>query len=324
MFVHLRLHTEFSVVDGTCRIDDAIKAAAADGQPAMAITDLNNMFGGLKFYKSGRGKGVKPILGAELIMEGEGGAPGPRVLVLVQSKLGYHNLSEILARGWTGNVPRGQAQAQTKWEWLQELGEGLILLSGANAGPVGQALQRGDKDGAAREALRMASMFPHRFYLELQRAGRPDDESLVVQTVQLAARLNLPVVATHPVQFFKPDDFESHEARVCIADGEVLGNTKRVKRFTREQYLKSSAEMQALFADVPTALENTVEIARRCSVTLLLGKNFLPDFPTPNGMPAEDYFRHASYEGLEERLQLLFPNDAKRQAARPQYVERLE
>ena len=324
MFVHLRLHTEFSVVDGTCRIDDAIKAAAADGQPAMAITDLNNMFGGLKFNKSGRGKGVKPILGAELIMEGEGGAPGPRVLVLVQSKLGYHNLSEILARGWTGNVPRGQAQALSKWEWLQELGEGLILLSGANAGPVGQALQRGDKDGAAREALRMASLFPHRFYLELQRAGRPEDESLVVQTVQLAARLNLPVVATHPVQFFKPGDFESHEARVCIAEGEVLGNTKRVKRFTREQYLKSSAEMQALFADVPSALENTVEIARRCSVTLLLGKNFLPDFPTPNGMPAEDYFRHASYEGLEERLQLLFPNEAKRQAARPQYVERLE
>lgn len=324
MFVHLRLHTEFSVVDGTCRIDDAIKAAAADGQPAMAITDLNNMFGGLKFYKSGRGKGVKPVLGAELIMEGEGGAPGPRVLVLVQSKLGYHNLSEVLARGWTGNVPRGQAQAQTKWEWLQELNEGLILLSGANAGPVGQALQRGDTEGAMQEARRMAGLFPHRFYLELQRAGRPEDESLVLQTVQLAGRLNLPVVATHPVQFFKPADFESHEARVCIAEGEVLGNNRRIKRFTREQYLKNSAEMQALFADVPSALENTLEIARRCSVTLQLGKHFLPEFPTPNGMPAADYFRHASYEGLEERLQLLFPNEAKRNAVRPNYVERLE
>ncbi|MBQ0132991.1 MAG: DNA polymerase III subunit alpha [Comamonas sp.] len=324
MFVHLRLHSEFSVVDGTCRINDVISAAAADGQPAMAIIDLNNLFGGLKFYKAGRSKGVKPILGAELNMEGLDGGPSSRILVLVQSQLGYHNLSEILARGWTGNVSKVQAQPFFKWEWLQELNEGLLLLSGANAGPVGQALLRGDTQGAADIALRLASLFTHRFYLELQRAGRSEDEKLVVQTVHLAARLNLPVVATHPVQFFKPDDFESHEARVCIAEGETLGNSKRVRRFTREQYLKNSEQMQALFADVPSALENTVEIARRCSTTLLLGKYFLPDFPTPNGMSIEEYFRHASFEGLEERLALLFPDVAVRDAKRPQYVERLE
>jgi DNA polymerase-3 subunit alpha len=324
MFVHLRLHTEFSVVDGTCRINDVINAAAADSQPALAITDLNNLFGALKFYKAGRGKGVKPILGAELNMEGLAGGPTSRVLVLVQSQHGYHNLSEILARGWTGNVSKVQAQPFFKWEWLQELGEGLLLLSGANAGPIGQALLRGDTQGAADMALQLASMFPHRFYLELQRAGRSEDEKLVIQTVQLAARLHLPVVATHPIQFYKPADYESHETRVCISEGEVLGNPKRVRRFTREQYFKSSADMEQLFADIPSAIENTVEIARRCSVSLLLGKYFLPDFPTPNGMSITDYFRHASFEGLEERLVLLFPDAAVRNAKRPQYVERLE
>ena len=324
MFVHLRLHSEYSVVDGTCRIDDSLKTAAADGQPAMALTDLNNMFGALKFYKSARSKGVKPLLGCELSMEGLQGGPVSRVLVLVQSTQGYHNLSEILARGWTGAVPKGQAQPVMQWQWLQELNEGLLLLSGANAGPVGQALLRGDTQGAMDVAQQLSTMFAHRFYLELQRAGRPEDQGLVQETVQLAARLNLPVVATHPVQFAKPSDFEAHEARVCISEGEVLASTRRVRRFTQEQYLKTSAQMLELFADVPSAIENALEIARRCSATLLLGKYFLPDFPTPNGMPPEQYFRQASFEGLEDRLHLLFPDAAKRNAQRPQYVERLE
>ena len=324
MFVHLRLHTEFSVIDGTCRINDVISAAAADGQPALALTDLNNMFGALKFYKAGRGKGVKPLLGAELNMEAWGGDVAGRVLLLVQSHQGFLNLSEILARGWTSNVPKGQAQPLFKWEWLRELGEGLLLLSGANAGPIGQLLLRGDSQGAADAALQLASTFPHRFYLELQRAGRPDDERLVVQTVQLAARMNLPVVATHPIQFVKPSDFEAHETRVCIAEGEVLANPKRVRRFTQEQYFKSSAQMEALFADIPSAIENTLEIARRCSVQLKLGTYYLPEFPIPEGMTEQQYFRHASYEGLEHRLALLFPDVAERNRKRPEYVERLE
>src|SRR5574344_456250 len=324
MFVHLRLHSEFSVVDGTCRIDDVLKAAAADGQPALAITDLNNLFGGLKFYKSARSKGVKPLLGAELVMEGEGNAPPSRILVLVQSVQGYHNLSEILARAWTENAAKNQAQAQVAWAWLQELGEGLVVLSGANAGPVGQALLRGDADAASAQALRLAQMFPHRFYLELQRAGRSEDAALVEHTVQLAARLQLPVVATQPIQFLTPNDFEAHEARVCIAEGEVLANAKRPRRFTREQYFKSSAQMQALFADVPSALANTVEIARRCSVSLVLGKNFLPDFPTPEGMTPEEFFRQESLRGLEERLAQLYPEIPERDAQRPRYLERLE
>ena len=324
MFVHLRLHTEFSVVDGTCRIDDVLKAAQADGQPALAITDLNNLFGGLKFYKSARSKGVKPVLGAELVMQPQGDEGESRLLVLVQNHQGYLNLSEILARAWTQPLGKTQTQAQVAWAWLQELHAGLIVLSGAHTGLVGQALLRGDAATASRHALALAEMFPHRFYLELQRAGRAEDEALVAQTVELAARLQLPVVATQPIQFLRPDDFQAHEARVCIAEGEVLANAKRPRRFTQEQYFKNSLQMQELFADIPSALENTLEIARRCSLGLTLGKNFLPDFPVPPGMTPEEFFRQESLNGLEERLAQLYPDPAQRDAQRPKYLERLE
>ena len=328
MFVHLRIHSEFSIVDGTVRIDEVVKSAAKDGQPALAITDLNNLFGGVKFYKEGRGKGIKPILGSEVQIEGLGTdvAQTSRVILLAQGKQGYLNLCELLARGWTRNVVK--AQSVLKLEWLQELGEGLILLSGAQAGPVGQALVQGDTAKASDVALQLASLFPHRFYLELQRAGRPDDEQHVAATVQLAARLGLPVVATHPVQFLSAEDYEPHEARVCISEGEILANPRRVRRFTREQYFKSAAEMQALFADVPSAIANTLEIAKRCSLTLVLGKPQLPNFPIPpvNGevLSVEDYFRHVSHEGLKERLAHLYPDETQREAQRQRYVDRLE
>ncbi|HSV53772.1 MAG TPA: DNA polymerase III subunit alpha, partial [Burkholderiaceae bacterium] len=324
MFVHLRLHTEFSVVDGTNRIDEIVKAAAADGQPALAITDLSNLFGAIKFYKEARGKGVKPLIGAELVLEGLGqdAAALSRLVVLVQSRQGYLNLSELLARAWTRNVVK--AQAVVKLAWLQELSEGLIALSGAQAGPVGQALVQGDEARAHDAALQLASVFPHRFYLELQRAGRADDEAHVVAAVQLAARMKLPVVATHPVQFTAEDDYEAHEARVCISEGEILGNQRRVRKFTREQYFKTSAQMQALFADVPTALANTLEIAKRCSLVLELGKPRLPDYPTPNGMPIDEYFRFSSHEGLGERMLHLYPQEAERDRQMPRYLERLE
>ncbi len=328
MFVHLRLHSEFSVVDSTCRIDDVVKMAAQDAQPALAITDLNNLFGTVKFYKEGRGKGVKPIIGAEINLEGLGGDAGAisRVVLLVQNHPGYLNLCELLARAWTQNIVKGVAVV--KLAWLQELSNGLILLSGAQSGPVGQAIVQGDTHKAADVALQLGSIFPHRFYLELQRAGRPEDEPQVAGAVALAARLGLPVVATHPVQFHGPEDYEAHEARVCISEGEILANPRRVRRFTREQYFKSAADMCALFADVPSAIANTLEIAKRCNLSLVLGKPQLPDFPIPpvNGvvMSVEDYFRHVSFEGLEARLLHLYPVQDKRNEERPRYVERLE
>ncbi len=328
MFVHLRLHTEFSVVDGTNRIDEIVKAAAKDAQPALAITDLSNLFGAVKFYKEARKRGVKPLIGAEIWLEGLGkdSAALSRIVLLVQDTRGYLNLSELLARAWTQNADK--PQASVKLAWLRELNEGLIALSGAQAGPVGQALVQGDEARAHEAALQLAGLFAHRFYIELQRVGRSDDELHVAAAVQLAARMRLPVVATHAVQFTEPDDFEAHEARVCIAEGEILANQRRARKFTREQYFKSSAQMQALFADIPSALANTLEIARRCSLTLVLGKPQLPDFPIPevNGrrMSPEEYFRHVSHEGLNERLQHLYPDAAQRESVRERYVQRLE
>jgi DNA polymerase-3 subunit alpha len=329
MFVHLRIHTEYSVVDGTNRIDEIVEAAAADSQPALAITDLSNLFGTIKFYKECRKTGVKPLIGADVWVQvpgKEASAPAARLLLLVQNHRGYLNLSELITRAWTQNVVRDQAII--KLEWLQELNEGLIALSGAQGGAIGQALVQGDVERAQECALHLAAIFSQRFYLELQRAQRPDDERHVAAAVQLAARLGLPVAATHPVQFLTYDDYEAHEARVCISEGEILGNPRRVRKFTREQYFKSAAQMAELFADVPTALGNTLEIAKRCNLTLELGKPMLPDYPTPEvdgvRMPAEDYFRQTSFEGLEERLVHLYPKADVRDAKRPEYVARLE
>ena len=329
MFVHLRIHTEFSVVDGTNRIDEIVAAAALDKQPALAISDLGNLFGTVKFYSEARKAGVKPLIGADVWVQvpGKDAASAPaRMLLLVQSHKGYLNLSELLTRAWTRGVVQGQAIISL--EWLRELNEGLIALSGAQRGAIGQALVQGDDARALECALLLSSIFPHRFYIELQRAQQADDDRHVSAAVQLAARLKLPVVATHPVQFLSYDDYEAHEARVCISEGEILGNARRVRKFTREQYFKSASQMVQLFADIPSAVANTLEIAKRCNLTLTLGKAMLPDFPTPevNGvrMPPDEYFRHASFEGLEARLQHLYPNEALREEKRPTYVERLE
>ncbi len=326
-FVHLRTHTEFSVVDGTLRIGDLVGAAAQDGQVALAITDLSNIFGGIKFYNAARKKGVKPILGADVWLEpAEGDKHASRIVLLAQDRDGYHNLCELLSRAWIDPSARGQAWV--RWEWLAALGGGLIALSGAEHGPVGQALMANDTARATAHAQRLASLFPQRFYIELQRAGQPTNEAHVRAAVPLAAELRLPVVATHPVQFQTPEDFEAHEARTCIAEGETLTNPKRIKRYTREQYFKTQAQMEELFADIPSAIRNTVEIARRCNLSLVLGKPRLPDFPVPevNGekMDPEAYFRYASHEGLKERMRHLYPDAAEREREMPRYVERLE
>jgi DNA polymerase III subunit alpha len=326
-FVHLRTHTEYSVVDGTLRVDDAVAAAARDAQPACAITDLNNLFGAVKFYRAARKKGVKPIIGCDLWLEPEGDDKhGSRLLVLAQTSQGYHNLCELLAQAWTTNAQR--AQAFVKWEWLQTHGAGLLALSGAEHGAVGQALLAGDGERAHAMARRLADLFPQRFFIELQRGGLASHERHVRAAVPLAAALKLPVVATHPVQFLEPDDFEAHEARVCVAEGETLANPKRIKRFSREQYFKTGAQMAELFADLPVAIANTLAIAQRCNLQLTLGKPQLPDFPTPlvNGVrvPIEQHFRNASRDGLEWRLSQLFPDEGQRDRERARYVKRLD
>ncbi len=323
-FVHLRLHSEFSVVDGLVRIEDAVQAAVADGQGALALTDGGNLFGAVRFYKTARAKGVKPILGCDLAVTNDGDRDHPhRLLVLVQDQAGYLNLCELLSRAYLENQHRNRAEVRS--DWLDGAAtRGLIALSGAADGEVGAQLLAGNRAAARAAAQRLAAAFPNRFYLELQRAGRNGDDACTSASLALALELALPVVATHPVQFVDASEFRAHEARVCIAEGYTLADPRRPRRFTAQQYFKSAAEMAELFRDVPAALANTIEIARRCNLQLVLGKPRLPDFPTPPGVTLDEHCRNLALEGLERRLLKLFPDAAERDRQRPAYVGRLE
>ena len=322
-YVHLRSHTEFSIVDGILRVDELARAAKADGQPAIAITDLSNLFGLVKFYREARAKGVKPICGCDVWVTNPDERDKPhRLLLLIQNRAGYLRVCDWLSRAWLDNQYRGRAEVRA--EWFDEGTDGVIALSGAHLGDVGAWLAAGNQEAARNAAQRWAERFPRRFYIELQRAGHAGAETYVGQAVALAAALDLPVVATHPAQFLQRDDYQAHEARVCIADGEILGNARRVRRFTEEQYLKTQAEMIALFADLPAALANTLEIAKRCNLTLELGKHKLPLFPTPEGVTLDDYMHGQAAAGLVRRLEVLFPDAQVREAQRPTYEARLE
>ena len=328
-FVHLRLHSEYSITDGIARLDDVIARARADGMPALALTDLANLFGMVKFYTAARGAGVKPIVGADVWIadEDDAGREGAsRLLLLAKNRDGYLRLCELLTSAYL--LPRRHGRAEIRRAAMADFSAGdnagLIALSGAGAGDVGQWLAAGKPEKAAECARRWAALFPGGYYLEVQRHGQPHQEAQVAQTVALAGELDLPVVATHPVQFLDRGDFEAHEARVCIAEGYVLADPRRPKAFTGEQYFKSQAEMAELFADLPEALENAVEIARRCNLTVELGKSRLPDFPTPDGVSLDDYLAAQSRAGLEKRLAQLFPDPDERESQRSRYAERLE
>jgi DNA polymerase-3 subunit alpha len=290
-FIHLRLHSEFSVTDGIVRLDDAVARAAADGMPALALTDLANLFGLVKFYNAARYQGVKPLLGSDVHLASDyDNGHAQRLLLLCRSHRGYLQLCELLSRAYL--APRVHGRAEITRRMLQDVGvDGLIALSGGGSGDVGEALLQGQYRLAADCARQWAALFPDAYYLEVQRYGQPQQDALVTATVELAAELDLPLVATHPVQFLERDDFRAHEARVCIAEGYMLGDSRRPRLYTEEQYFKSSAEMCALFADLPQALANSVEIARRCNLQITLGKSYLPDFPTPPGVTLADYLR---------------------------------
>ncbi|MDY0978183.1 DNA polymerase III subunit alpha [Massilia sp. CFBP9012] len=334
-FTHLRVHSEYSIVDGLVRIDDLVKAAVKDNQPALAVTDLANTFCLVRFYKAARGKGIKPIVGVDAWITNDDNRDKPhRLLILAKNHTGYLQLCDLLARAWLTNQHKGRAELRT--EWLEALAtsvstlnpdepqdNALIVLSGAHFGDVGQAIENGDLAKAEANAARWATIFPGHFYIEIQRAGQPNQEQQVRHSVALAGRLGLPVVATHPVQFLDKSEFIAHEARVCIAEGEMLANAKRVRRFNENMCFKSQDEMAELFKDLPGALANSVEIAKRCNVTLTLGKPQLPNFPTP-GMTIDEFLVAETKRGLEERLVQLYPNEAQREKERPRYEARLD
>ena len=313
------MHSEYSVTDGIVRIDDAVAQARADAMPALALTDAGNVFGMVKFYVAARGAGVKPIVGVDCWIQNDADRDKPfRALLLCSSRAGFLRLSELLSRAWLKNQHRARAEIALSWFEERET-EGLIVLSGFAGGDVGHALAGGNTAAAEKLAAAWSKLFPGRYYLEVQRAGAAQGEQLVGATLALAVKLRLPVVATHPVQFSSAGDFKAHEARVCISGGYILGDQRRPRLFTPEQYFKTQAEMEKLFADVPQALENSLEIARRCNLDIELGKSRLPAFPTPKGISLDAFLDSEAHKGLAKRIEKL----RLKEEDVPRYRERL-
>ena len=323
-FVHLHLHTEFSLVDGTVRVKPLMGRVAELGMPAVALTDQSNLFAMVKFYRAAQGAGIKPIIGVDIWLSDEQDPSHlSRLVLLCKDYAGYRNLTKLVSRSYIEGQHRGIPIV--KYEWLRELAHGLIALSGGREGDVGQALLNNDKARAAERLTDWIRLFGDNYYLELQRTGREGEEDYIHSAVAMAAAMGVPVVATNDVRFLKAEEFEAHEVRVCIHDGRTLDDPRRTHHYSDQQYLRSPEEMVELFADIPEALENTVEIAKRCNIELTLGKNFLPDFPIPDGLTEDEYFRKVSEEGLEERLAKLFDPAAPDFAEQRQpYDERLK
>ena len=322
-FVHLHLHTEYSLVDSVLRIKKAMPVVA-QSMAAVALTDQSSMMGGVKFYRAALGAGLKPILGVDAWIGETATDDNPHKLVmLAQNAEGYKNLSELISLGYQKGQYRDRAIIQR--EWLNSSStKGLIALSAARRGDIGAALVGGAEDTAEEYLSRWRSLFGDRFYLEVQRTGRENEELYIDGAVRLASATGTPLVATNDVVLTSKDQFESHEARVCINQGRVLADPNRPRDYTDQQYLRSADEMAALFADIPSAIENSVEIAKRCSVKISLGTPVLPDFPIPEGMTEAEYFCEVSYKGLAQRLIEDFPDEQKREGVRARYEERLQ
>ena len=295
-FVHLHLHSEYSLVDGLIRVEPLVHAAVAARMPAVAVTEHGNLFSAVKIYRAAEQAGIKPVIGAELPITEEAGVGVSALVVLCQNVDGYRNLARLITRSYVEAGMQGGAQIHRAW--LKGATEGLIALSAARAGDVGQALVNGNRELAKTLLAEWLELFPDRYYLELQRTGRPHEDRHIDGAVALAGSFNVPVVATNDVRFLRPEDFQAHEARVCIHQGRILGDPRRPRIYSQEQYLKSGAQMRELFSDLLEAVENTLLIAQRCNLELRLGENFLPDFPVPDGHDQNSWLRHEAEAGL--------------------------
>jgi len=322
-FVHLHLHTDYSLVDGCIRVKSLVKNVAKAGMPAVAVTDQSNLFAMVKFYRAAIAAGVKPIIGVDLwVLNPEDVNQPSRLVLLCQDHAGYLNLTRLISRSYIEGQHNGIPMIQQGW--LEGESNGLIALSGGRNGDVGQALLAGNAVAARQLLEAWKKLFPDRFYLELQRTGRENEEDYLHAAVTLAVELEVPVVATNDVCFLKQKDFGAHEVRVCINGGRTLDDPRRPKLYSEQQYLRTPEEMCELFADIPEALANSVEIARRCNLELTLGKNVLPEFPVPEGMTTDTFFRAQAEAGLDKRLAFLFDTsvDDFAEIRRP-YDERL-
>jgi DNA polymerase-3 subunit alpha len=327
-FVHLHVHTEYSLVDSTVRIDALMQSCADDGMPAVALTDQNNLFAMVKFYRKALAAGVKPIIGADLRIANDDDPHRPtRLILLCQNNDGYRNLSRLLTRAFLEGQVRGEPLARREWLTTESCA-GLIALSGGIHGDVGHALANGHDDAAARMLGEWQAIFGNRYYLELIRTSRAGEEEVVRASLKLASDSGVPVVASNDVRFLSRDDFNAHEARVCIHEGRGLADPDRPRDYSDDQYLRTSAEMHELFADIPEALENAFEIARRCNIDLTLGESVLPAFPVPEGQNEAEFLEALAKRGLDKQLEKIFETEAvpqnERDAVSAPYHERLQ
>lgn len=318
-FVHLGIHTEFSITESIVRIPDLIKAAVNDEMPALALTDLSNLHAAVKFYTKCLDKGIKPILGSNIRLNDA----EHKVTLLSMTNKGWRSLTEIVSRGFIEGQQLDIPCVHK--EWILEQNQDLIVLLGMHS-DVGKMLNSSNPQKAEPLLEEWIEKFGNRVYFALTRTDRPDEESFIAGAIQLAQKHNIGVVAHNDVHFIAQTDFEAHEARVCIADGYVLGDSRRPRYYSPEQYFKTAEEMTALFSDIPTAIENTYHIAKRCNVSLRLGFNDLPDYPVPEGHTIDTFFAYVSQQGLEERLNLLYPIEKRDEdwlEIRQKYDERL-
>lgn len=319
-FVHLGIHSEFSITESIVRIPDLIKAAVKDNMPALALTDLSNLHAAVKFYTSCLSKGIKPILGSVVRLN----EPDQRVTLLAMTNEGWKGLTEIVSRGHIEGQQLSIPCVQK--EWILEQHHDIIVLLGQNS-DVGKMLCSSNPQKAEPLLEAWQEKFGNRVYLALTRTDRPGEEDYIGEAVKLAAKYHVGVVAHNDIHFIERDDFDAHEARVCIADGYVLADNRRPRIYSPEQYFKTTADMVELFSDIPSALENTYYIAQRCNVSLQLGTYFLPDYPIPDGFTINTYFEHLSKVGLEERLNHLYPVEMRDEdwpEIRKPYDERIE
>ncbi|VUD56832.1 DNA polymerase III subunit alpha [Thalassocella blandensis] len=324
-FVHLRVRTEFSLVDSIVRVKALIKKVSGKGMPACGVSDFHSFMGLIKFYKAAQGAGIKPICACDLQMENNDDEEGKPALItlIAQNETGYRNITELISQSYQEGQKLGVPYI--KFDWIKDKSEGVIALSGGKFGDVGQALVGGNQEDAEKYLKQWLEIFGDRYYLELQRTSRENDENYLHKAVALAQQFSVPVVATNDVRFLEESQFEVHEARVCIGEGRTLDDPRREKKYSDQQYFKSAEEMEALFSDIPEAIQNTVEIAKRCSIDIQLGKYFLPAYPIPDGMTENEFFRKISFEGLDERLEIILKSDAPDYDQRKkEYYDRLD
>ncbi|WP_439257279.1 DNA polymerase III subunit alpha [Lonepinella sp. BR2271] len=320
-FVHLRTHSDFSMIDGIAKVKPLVKACAAENMVAMALTDFSNFCGLVKFYGEALGAGIKPIIGADVLVKSElCGEERFELTLLAKNNVGYKNITLLLSKAYQRGYDDLPYIDQV---WLTEHHEGVIVLSGGRKGDIGLSLLKENASAVESAVAFYQEFFPNHFYLSVARTGHQEEERYIAGALELAQRYQLPVVAVNDVCFLKSEDFEAHEIRVAIHDGYTLDDPKRPKLYTDQQYFRSEQEMCDLFADIPSAIENTLLIAQRCNVTIRLGEYFLPQFPTGE-LSTEDFLVKKAKEGLEERLAFLFPDEKVRLEKRPEYDERLQ